>query len=861
MQTLEELKKHFINELVHQDLRRVFYTLRQNVDNQCFKYDNLNLLHARYITASHDQNIKGILSNEDARLIFNQLNASLLDFINNLTEKDLNLKSSAATVSIPTQVSDVAQKTKCNKGKILYKVPGIMELKKERKCIIRIAFDEKELEVNNLEEEGSKIDSIRIADVMEVNFIDQCPNAAFNIRTISSSEQLVDRGDFTEWIFYVEPLLQGVYDLLLKVSVIEKRLGREIRKDIVMEKKIEVVNSPVEKKDNLGIYANKSKMAIAAGFAVPSDFELWDQPIVLDSFFLPALDPCIDVPLPPATPPPYPTINDPESIAWLAFASIILIGLVIYFSDFTLSSEDDSDETDPSPYHFLTITDTTDLKNDALFLAIEGSSPPFNLTLKKENDTTFFLQKKINNSGLKQFAFTSLGLNQGLSEYFEAILEDSKDSLIVSKFPVNWKIPDENESGENEENHSIGIKAAPSSNHKNLDMIVTNGFFPFLVTIINKNDTSQNWSLQMIKTRDTSLLFQSLKNFPKEGNFMVEVSDVSHKMANDNFSLTMNDKLTLITTIDKERKKLNISVAGNRPPFKVYLDNKLIKNYDIKFSNKNLKGKKKVTIKVKDKNGNSKTNLVQFDSSPIAPSPDPPIIVSDCIPPEQLKKTCAVFYIYEASTPQNWSMKTKTFSDERVIKKLNSSYTVYHLNRKEMDLSCEKGIYDNLQNANTFIFNGNNSAPIPISNYVKPNEFLSYLKCSSRPPIPPILIPKGGDPRKSLKVQLELGVTYRLQKNEDKKGFSIITSPEMYRVQVASFKEEPTFNRFVKKLENIGETVYVKTDTSHMRVYLGSFENRDEALEELKKLKRNAKLNGILENEKIPTILVPDVKI
>ncbi len=864
MQTLEELKRHFIDELIHQDLRRVFYILRQNVDNQSIKYDDINLLHARYITASHDQNVKGILPSEEARIVFNQIKATLLDFINHLTPQDLNLEPTAAPVSIPTQVKDLSQKSTCNKGKILYKVPGIMELKKERKCIVRIAFDEKELEINDRQNAGSKVEPIRIAEVMEVQFIDQSINQAFNIRTISSAEQLVDRGDFTEWIFYVEPLLQGMYDLILKVSVIEKRLGREIRKDIVMEKKIEVVANPVEINDHLGIDAHENtKLAAGLGFMIPSGFEIWPQSVVLDKPLISPLNPDSIINTPPP-PPPYAPANELGSIGWIAVASAALIAVVGYFTDAITSPQPPR----PISQHELSINPSIDSTEELLTLSVKGNYPPFTLDLEKKEDSIFtFSPISLAKSDSTLFSFYSLGLQQGDSASFVATISDRNDSLVEANFEIKWKIPKPGSTNQ------YAIQANITNDKKSLNLNILNGHFPFQVSIIDQNNKSKKWSAPLIKpiikSRDTTFSFKSLKSFPQEGNFKIEVVDMSHKMASDEFNLTMQDILTLNTTIDKKSKKLKIKVNGNRPPFKVFLDDKIIKSYEVKFSNRNLQGKENVNVKVQDEHGNTKTKLVKMELDPIAPpkpKPKPPIKVVDCIPPEQLDKTCSIFYIYEEATPQNWDMKANTFSDNRVINVLNNNYTVYHLNRNEMAIDCGTGIYTDLEYANTFIFNGDGSEPIPVLGAIPANKFLSLLKCKSTP--------KGGEDKesdddgtehqkrkKSLKVQLEPGVTYQLQRKEDKKGFSIITSSPMFRVQIASFLEEPVFNRFVKKLEDIGEKVYVKTDTTHLRVYLGSYNSRDEALIEMKRLRQNAELNGILEEEKIPNILVPLVKI
>jgi hypothetical protein len=881
MQTLEDLKKHFINELVHQDLRRVFYILRQNIDNQCDKYDDLNLLHSRYITASHDQNIKGTLSSEDARLIFNQLNAILLGFINDLTDKDLNLEPSAAPVSIPTQVKDIAQKATCNKGKILYKVPGIMELKKERKCIVRIAFDEKELEINDLKKEGSKIEPIRIAEVMEVQFIDQCKDDAFNIRSISSSEQLVDRGDFTEWIFYVEPLLQGVYDLLLKVSVIEKRLGREIRKDIVLEKKIEVVANHVDVNDNLGIYAQEGNNMAAAGvFMIPDGFEVLDQPLIWDLPMIPPLS------CPPPPPPPpitsrfsrYTSVNEWLSIVGLTIATIALLWIVYIFLE---------DPTPPPPppqppLHGLIINDSLNSNKDELILTIDGSHPPFELTLKKEGDDIFSTPPiKAKKKESKIFSLTNLGLKRMDKVTFLANLKDKYNNSIDTSFIVEWKIPD------SEVDTSFKITIETAEDNESLRLFSFFGSLPFHSIITDQNDRSKKWELPLIENKESIISLKALKSFPKKGTFELEVVDATHKMDQGIFSLYQpdstnvdieedkNDLLTLKTSLDYKSKKLKIQVNGNRLPFKVFIDENKIAtlrkqgSHFESFSSKDLKNKGKIIVNIEDKDGNTESKSVKIKWEKLHV-----INVTDCIPPEQLDKSCSVFYIYEEATPQNWNVKSNAFSDSRIIKKLNDNYTVYHLNRMEMEIDCGTEIYKNLEDANTFIFNGNNSAPIPMIGKVDPNEFYSYLTCKSDSNTGTNTnTGKGGSgikpkKRKSLKVQLTPGLTYQIQDQQEGKGFSINTAEKAFRVRVISFSNEDNFNDFVIKLKKLNTPIFVRTEEVkvpvsgltkvYLRVYLEGFKTKGEAEISLKKLKANSVLRKIFNNDEISNTMIVD---
>ncbi|MCB9285470.1 MAG: caspase family protein [Lewinellaceae bacterium] len=128
------------------------------------------------------------------------------------------------------------------KGGLLYSIPQTMELGQESRCEVRIAFDKAVLFRDFDLEKEHTVREIRISNLMEVELIDPLleEQRAFAVRTISSAEQFIDPDDFTQWVFYVKALQQGIHPLVLKVTVIETMEGRERRKEIVLEEQIEV---------------------------------------------------------------------------------------------------------------------------------------------------------------------------------------------------------------------------------------------------------------------------------------------------------------------------------------------------------------------------------------------------------------------------------------------------------------------------------------------------------------------------------------------------------------------------------------------------------------------------------------------
>ncbi|MBK6623330.1 MAG: caspase family protein [Saprospirales bacterium] len=140
-------------------------------------------------------------------------------------------------------------------GGLLYSIPRAMEVGQESRCEVRVAFDKAFLMKDFDPGKESKVRDIRISNLMQVELLDPLLGGmgAFTIRTISSAEQFIDPGDYTQWIFYVKALLAGNHPLVLKVTVIETMDGRERRKDMVMEETIQVLSRmPLEEPETEG---------------------------------------------------------------------------------------------------------------------------------------------------------------------------------------------------------------------------------------------------------------------------------------------------------------------------------------------------------------------------------------------------------------------------------------------------------------------------------------------------------------------------------------------------------------------------------------------------------------------------------
>ncbi len=129
-----------------------------------------------------------------------------------------------------------------SKGRILYDIKKHMPVSLETRCTVRLAHNLSVIIQSFEVSQETIIEEIRVSNIMEVELVTLSDDKDFKIRSVNSKDQIVDESDYTEWIFWVTPLKLGNHKLLLKVSVIQVIDNVERRKEIVLEKEIEVVN-------------------------------------------------------------------------------------------------------------------------------------------------------------------------------------------------------------------------------------------------------------------------------------------------------------------------------------------------------------------------------------------------------------------------------------------------------------------------------------------------------------------------------------------------------------------------------------------------------------------------------------------
>ncbi len=228
--TLEALKLEW-RRLITTGIGEAIADLKKHLPDFSPHYNALLLLEGR-LNDANLKSIQNLLSDEALQIEYNRIRADLLLLVSSLAVRDFALPQGAT-----------GPKT----GSLLYKIPRQMQLQQKTKCIVRLAFDQADI-IRNIELSSDvRIQSVRVAEVMQVELIDPSAAKPFEIFTVSDEEQFLETDDYTEWIFYVKPILEGAFPLVLKISVVEIVQGRERVRNITWEETISIqASAPAE---------------------------------------------------------------------------------------------------------------------------------------------------------------------------------------------------------------------------------------------------------------------------------------------------------------------------------------------------------------------------------------------------------------------------------------------------------------------------------------------------------------------------------------------------------------------------------------------------------------------------------------
>jgi formylglycine-generating enzyme required for sulfatase activity len=230
MPSLNELKATLKDMLAEDGLGPALQRLKAALPPDSRAYNDVVLLETDLKEANRKM-LRGSIGQAELDVKYNSLRERFMELLDSLDERDLEAAQSGK---------------KSKQGSLLYQIPGQMAVEKETRCRVRIAYDEDTLLENIELTRDTRIKDVRIAEVMEVELIDPAETPAFSIRTFNSQDQFVEKDEYTEWIFFVKPLREGQFPLLLRVSVIEKVGDKERVRDIVLEETVVIVADPVE---------------------------------------------------------------------------------------------------------------------------------------------------------------------------------------------------------------------------------------------------------------------------------------------------------------------------------------------------------------------------------------------------------------------------------------------------------------------------------------------------------------------------------------------------------------------------------------------------------------------------------------
>lgn len=236
MNHLAEVKSQ-VKELITQGIDRALKYLVEVVDPSSPNYNSLTQLRARY-SAYMSNIILGTISQDDMNLEYARLSHALIMLTEGLHESDLNRIAPNSNI-LPAR-----------RGELLYNIPAHMQEKREYRCVIRVAYLKEWLYEGWVADNDDTLRNIRVAEVMSVELTNIDDDEPFTIKSLHNTVQFLDEDDFTEWIFLVKPKYLGEFALLLRVSVIEVKNGREVKKDVVLEQHVVVANEAEEAATN-----------------------------------------------------------------------------------------------------------------------------------------------------------------------------------------------------------------------------------------------------------------------------------------------------------------------------------------------------------------------------------------------------------------------------------------------------------------------------------------------------------------------------------------------------------------------------------------------------------------------------------
>jgi len=207
-QPLAELRQNLEAQIREGQLPDALNALLAHVPDGSETYRIVSALIAR-INAANKERYRNTISSEEYQRRVDQVSADFFDLLAGLTEGDFEVKPASSKATAGKQ------------GSVLYRVPHVMAIQKPVRCTIRVAVNEDAILENIVLDEHVEVKSrIEISDVMSAELVDP-EGGTFQINPMNKHTQLIKETGYTEWNFNVTPLIEGVHQLLVKVSIME----------------------------------------------------------------------------------------------------------------------------------------------------------------------------------------------------------------------------------------------------------------------------------------------------------------------------------------------------------------------------------------------------------------------------------------------------------------------------------------------------------------------------------------------------------------------------------------------------------------------------------------------------------------
>ncbi|MFN0173879.1 MAG: hypothetical protein ACKVU0_04450 [Saprospiraceae bacterium] len=207
-QPLAELRHNLEAQIREGQLPDALNALLAQLPDGSENYRIVSALIAR-LNAANKERYRNTISAEEYQRRVDQVSADFFDLLSGLKERDFEAEPASTNAAAGKQ------------GSVLYRVPHVMTIQKPVRCTIRVAVNEDVILENIVLDEHVEVKSrVEISDVMSAELVDP-EGGTFQITPLNKHTQLIKETGYTEWNFNVTPLIEGVHQLLVKVSIME----------------------------------------------------------------------------------------------------------------------------------------------------------------------------------------------------------------------------------------------------------------------------------------------------------------------------------------------------------------------------------------------------------------------------------------------------------------------------------------------------------------------------------------------------------------------------------------------------------------------------------------------------------------